>query len=164
MRYCSKNYDTSLDLKSVVYATHPLRSSVCVVQLVPVSLRSTQAEVNNVIVATKRYEQEIPDHYSHCLSTIKDHGISSMSDSHNKPCTLCGTSRPVLVRCQIDDSGKWHMVCPGQCWKSVSGGQEDAKGFEDEYPHYRYGGMWKVRSAGIATWRTEHWRLILQLE
>ncbi|KAI5366612.1 hypothetical protein Slin14017_G042520 [Septoria linicola] len=70
-----------------------------------------------------------------------------MSDSHNKPCTLCNTPRPVLVRCQIDESGKWHMVCPGECWRSVSGGQEDAKGFKTEFPHYRYGGMWKNKHA-----------------
>lgn len=63
---------------------------------------------------------------------------------HNKPCTLCHTPRPVLVRCQIDDSGTWHMVCPGNCWKSVSGGMEDARGREEEFPWYRYGGMWKV--------------------
>ncbi|PPJ59505.1 hypothetical protein CBER1_10009 [Cercospora berteroae] len=69
-----------------------------------------------------------------------------MTDNHNKPCTLCGTSRSVLVRCQIDDSRKWQMVCPGECWKSVSGGQEDARGFEKEHPFYRYGGMWKVRN------------------
>lgn len=36
------------------------------------------------------------------------------------------------------------MVCPGTCWKSVSGGMEDARGREEEFPWYRYGGMWKV--------------------
>lgn len=66
---------------------------------------------------------------------------------HSKPCTLCSTPRDVLVRCQIDDTGKWHFVCPGACWRSVSGGEEDARGFEKEYPHYRYGGMWKNRHA-----------------
>ncbi|KAL9532343.1 hypothetical protein SMMN14_04805, partial [Sphaerulina musiva] len=64
-----------------------------------------------------------------------------------KPCTLCHTPRPVLVRCQIDDSGTWHMVCPGNCWKSVSGGMEDARGREEEFPWYRYGGMWKNKHA-----------------
>lgn len=58
-----------------------------------------------------------------------------------KPCTLCSTPRPVLVRCQIDKTHRWHFVCPGACWKSVSGGVDDARGVEDEYPHYRYGGM-----------------------
>ncbi|KAH7400640.1 hypothetical protein DE146DRAFT_677389 [Phaeosphaeria sp. MPI-PUGE-AT-0046c] len=64
-----------------------------------------------------------------------------------KSCTLCHHPRPVLVRCQIDESAQWHFVCPGTCWKSVSGGVEDAKGLEGEYPYYRYGGMWKDRSA-----------------
>ncbi|EME38450.1 hypothetical protein DOTSEDRAFT_48665 [Dothistroma septosporum NZE10] len=51
--------------------------------------------------------------------------------------------RPVLVRCQIDETGSWNFVCPGACWRSVCGGEEDARGMEKEYPYYRYGGMWK---------------------
>jgi hypothetical protein len=66
------------------------------------------------------------------------------SPSHDKPCTLCSTPRPVLVRCQIDETEKWNFVCPGKCWREVSGGVEDAKGLEGKYPYYRYGGM--VRS------------------
>ncbi|EGP83356.1 uncharacterized protein MYCGRDRAFT_29441, partial [Zymoseptoria tritici IPO323] len=64
-----------------------------------------------------------------------------------KPCTLCGIPRPVLVRCKIDETAKWHMVCPGKCWISVSGGQEDARGHEAEHPFYKYGGMWKNKHA-----------------
>jgi hypothetical protein len=64
-----------------------------------------------------------------------------------KPCTLCHTPHSILVRCQIDESAQWHFVCPGACWKSVSGGVEDAKGLEGQFPWYRYGGMWKDRSA-----------------
>ncbi|KAH6647733.1 hypothetical protein BKA67DRAFT_578417 [Truncatella angustata] len=64
-----------------------------------------------------------------------------------KPCTLCSTPRQVLVRCTIDESQKWHFVCPGACWKKVSGGVEDAKGLEERFPYYRYGGMWKDRHA-----------------
>lgn len=69
--------------------------------------------------------------------------------SHDKPCTLCATPRSVLVRCQIDETGKWHFVCPGKCWHSVSGGVEDARGHEKEHPHYRYGGM--VRQQFLCT-------------
>ncbi|CAK4030840.1 hypothetical protein AB675_8021 [Lecanosticta acicola] len=69
--------------------------------------------------------------------------MSDHEQSHDKPCTMCGTPRPVLVRCQIDESKTWNFICPGDCWKKVSGGVEDARGFEDEFPHYRYGGMWK---------------------
>ncbi|KAI4721438.1 hypothetical protein E4T48_02227 [Aureobasidium sp. EXF-10727] len=66
-----------------------------------------------------------------------------------KPCTLCSTPKDILIRCQIDETQKWHFVCPGACWKSVSGGVEDARGLEGKYPHYKYGGMgqWKDRSA-----------------
>lgn len=62
-------------------------------------------------------------------------------DMAPKECTLCHTLRQVLVRCQIDETQQWHFVCPGKCWKSVSGGVEDAKGLEGQYPYYRYGGM-----------------------
>lgn len=58
-----------------------------------------------------------------------------------KSCTLCSTPRDILIRCQIDETAKWHFVCPGACWKSVSGGVEDARGLEGKYPYYRYGGM-----------------------
>ncbi|KAK4628741.1 hypothetical protein CLAFUW4_07689 [Fulvia fulva] len=62
---------------------------------------------------------------------------------HNKPCTLCNTPRPVLIRCQIDETRSWHFLCPGACWRGVSGGEEDARGLENEFPHYRYGGIAK---------------------
>lgn len=74
---------------------------------------------------------------------------SDDTGGHDKPCTICGTPRSVLVRCQIDESGMWHFVCPGKCWTSVSGGVEDAKGFESDHPHYRYGGM--VSGAGLTS-------------
>lgn len=35
------------------------------------------------------------------------------------------------------------MVCPGTCWRNVSGGVEDAQGLDGQFPHYRYGGTWK---------------------
>ncbi|RKF61734.1 hypothetical protein OnM2_039006 [Erysiphe neolycopersici] len=53
--------------------------------------------------------------------------LDSCAESHCKSCTICNTPRHVLVRCQIDESGKWHFVCPGKCWNSVSGGEIDAK-------------------------------------
>ena len=67
-----------------------------------------------------------------------------------KKCTLCDKPRDVLVRCQIDESGAWHFLCPGKCWKSVSGGEVDAAGHEAEHPFYRYGGMWKNKHAGVS--------------
>ena len=38
-----------------------------------------------------------------------------------KDCTVCGKGSDLLVRCQIDSSGTWEMVC-GRCWTGVSGG------------------------------------------
>lgn len=75
------------------------------------------------------------------ISTSQTYGSSLHDNMPSKQCTICHTPRPVLVRCQIDESAQWHFVCPGKCWKSVSGGVEDAKGLEGEFPWYRYGGM-----------------------
>ncbi|KAK4999703.1 hypothetical protein LTR66_001299 [Elasticomyces elasticus] len=79
---------------------------------------------------------------------------------HRKACTQCSAPRDVLVRCQIDETGSWHFVCPGKCWKRVSGGVEDG---DAEHPLYRYGvtpsvrsradclmGMWKNKHAGVS--------------
>ena len=58
-----------------------------------------------------------------------------------KDCTLCSRSVDLLVRCQVDESRRWHMVC-GRCWQTddVAGGVVDGSGAN---PHYRYGGLWK---------------------
>ncbi|GAB7361213.1 hypothetical protein MBLNU230_g1276t1 [Neophaeotheca triangularis] len=70
--------------------------------------------------------------------------------AHRKPCTLCHTPRDVLVRCQIDATGKWHFVCTtGGCWKKVSGGVIDGDGGAGR-ECYRYGGMWKNKVAGVS--------------
>ncbi|KAH9845866.1 Mediator of RNA polymerase II transcription subunit 14 [Teratosphaeria destructans] len=68
---------------------------------------------------------------------------------HRKPCTLCQTPRDVLVRCQIDETSKWHMVCPGSCWKQVSGGVVDGDKAE-EHRSYKYGGMWKNKHEAVS--------------
>jgi len=83
------------------------------------------------------------DQWSHSSSMSEPPTVSFYTYCYamTKSCTLCSKPRDVLVRCQIDESQKWHFVCPGACWKSVSGGVEDAKGMQDEYPYYRYGGM-----------------------
>ena len=65
--------------------------------------------------------------------------ISGPSPSaHSKPCTVCQNPRDVLIRCQIDDSRRWHFVC-GKCWRDVSGGEVDG---DREHKYYRYGGSW----------------------
>lgn len=60
-----------------------------------------------------------------------------------KPCDMCSNLVDLLIRCQYDSSGEWHMVC-GKCWKVASGGVVDG---DASHPHYRYGGLWKNRKA-----------------
>lgn len=64
------------------------------------------------------------------------------SSKGNKRCDKCGESRSMLVRCQIDETKAWKMICVKGCWKSVSGGVTDGT---PEFPHYKYGGVWKNR-------------------
>ena len=71
------------------------------------------------------------------------------SPDYRKPCTLCDTPRDVLVRCQIDETGRWHFVCPGSCWKQVSGGKIDGDG-DESHQWYRYGGMWKNKHEAVS--------------
>lgn len=58
-----------------------------------------------------------------------------------KPCDRCGRLSDVLVRCTVDETRKWKLICPGHCWPKASGGIID--GDESRFPHYKYGGMWK---------------------
>ena len=75
--------------------------------------------------------------------------MKSSEQDHRKPCTLCERKRDVLVRCQIDETGQWHFVCPGTCWKEVSGGEIDGDKTE-EHQYYRYGGMWKNKHEAVS--------------
>jgi len=61
----------------------------------------------------------------------------------NKDCTLCGTSSELLIRCTVDKTKAWEMVC-GVCWNDVSGGVTDG---DAGHPFYNYGGVWKNRYA-----------------
>eukprot|EP00471_Norrisiella_sphaerica_P006436 CAMPEP_0184488530 /NCGR_PEP_ID=MMETSP0113_2-20130426/12349_1 /TAXON_ID=91329 /ORGANISM="Norrisiella sphaerica, Strain BC52" /LENGTH=128 /DNA_ID=CAMNT_0026871377 /DNA_START=125 /DNA_END=511 /DNA_ORIENTATION=+ len=61
--------------------------------------------------------------------------------SKTKKCTLCTRNVKLLIRCQIDTSRKWNMVC-GKCWNKVSGGVVDG---DAAHPNYRYGGIWKSK-------------------
>lgn len=72
---------------------------------------------------------------------------SKSPSAYRKPCSICEKPRDVLVRCRIDDTMQWNFVCPGSCWREVSGGIVD--GAEDK-PNYVYGGMWKNKHAGIS--------------
>ena len=63
------------------------------------------------------------------------------SEMGQKSCDLCSRGVDLLIRCQIDESRAWKMVC-GKCWNGVSGGVPDG---DAQHPHYRYGGLWKKR-------------------
>lgn len=58
-----------------------------------------------------------------------------------KACDVCDRSVDVLIRCTMDSTKEWKMVC-GRCWKTpeVAGGVVDGDG---QNSHYRYGGLWK---------------------
>ena len=79
------------------------------------------------------------------------------SQDHRKPCTLCHQPRDVLVRCQIDSTEAWHFVCPGKCWKNVSGGVIDGDKSE-QHEWYRYGGMWKNKHEAVSAKKPKHRR------
>lgn len=82
-----------------------------------------------------------------------DHSAQSQAQKNRPPetfdklCDKCHKPKSVLVRCQYDESGSWHFVCPAKCWTDVSGGIEDG---DDAHPNYRYGGMWKNKHAGVS--------------
>ncbi|KAL0482111.1 diaminopimelate epimerase [Acrasis kona] len=69
----------------------------------------------------------------------------SAIEAGRKPCTLCGTSCDVLIRCQIDESETWHMTCT-KCWNEVSGGVVDGASDKE---FYKYGGIWKNHKADV---------------
>jgi len=62
-----------------------------------------------------------------------------------KACDLCSNAVDLLIRCRVDASNEWKMVC-GKCWNlpEVAGGVVDGDGGNQ---HYRYGGLWKNRNA-----------------
>lgn len=58
-----------------------------------------------------------------------------------KPCNLCEKNVQLLIRCRVDSTLAWNMVC-GSCWTRVSGGVVDG---DTDHPWYTYGGLWKSR-------------------
>ena len=78
---------------------------------------------------------------------LKSQNRSKSPSAYRKACDLCYTPNDVLVRCQIEKTGAWHFVCTKKCWKDVSGGVVDG---DSDHPHYKYGGMWKNKHAGVS--------------
>ena len=70
-------------------------------------------------------------------------GSEDSVKNKQKPCDYCSKNVDLLIRCQIDSTKEWKMVC-GKCWHVVSGGVVDG---DAAHPHYKYGGLWKNRAA-----------------
>ena len=70
-------------------------------------------------------------------------GSEDSVKSKQKPCDKCSKNVHLLIRCQLDETKQWRMVC-GNCWHDVSGGQVDG---DSLHPFYKYGGLWKNRAA-----------------
>ncbi len=83
----------------------------------------------------------------HLDSCTKNISMTTGEKDYRKACTLCEKLRDVLVRCQIDETGQWHLICPGTCWKRQSGGIVDGDGANR---FYRYGGMWKNKHEAVS--------------
>lgn len=58
-----------------------------------------------------------------------------------KKCDICSKDRDMLIRCTVDKTAEWKMVC-GKCWKDVSGGVTDG---DADHPFYKYGGLWRAK-------------------
>jgi hypothetical protein len=74
---------------------------------------------------------------------LKREGNAS-PDVGRKPCDLCFKNVDMLIRCTIDETQKYKMIC-GKCWPTISGGIPD--GNSNTHPYYTYGGLWKNRNA-----------------
>merc|ERR1740130_2682584 len=74
---------------------------------------------------------------------LKREGNAS-PDVGRKACQICSTPVDMLIRCTIDETQQYKMIC-GSCWPSISGGIPD--GNSKTHPYYNYGGLWKNRNA-----------------
>ena len=67
------------------------------------------------------------------LKTAKRLKRQGITEPEGKKCDVCCNNVMLLIRCQIDESRRWQMVC-GKCWKHVSGGVADG---DAHHPYYR---------------------------
>ncbi|ATZ50762.1 hypothetical protein BCIN_06g02480 [Botrytis cinerea B05.10] len=140
------------DARILFISHHIISHQITLYEIRVVTMQKHQA----AYAATNMEEQDSAALNKHTSSintedcTISSTNSTSPSTSpspHSKPCTVCHTPRDVLIRCQIDDTKKWHFVCTGRCWKDVSGGKVDGDG---KHPAYRYGGMWKNKHEAVS--------------
>lgn len=109
-----------------------LPSKICVICMRPFTWRKKWEKCwDQVLTCSKS-----------CKRKRKDGNMAKAEPTDGrKDCTLCHKSKDLLIRCKVDASGTWHMVC-GKCWKDVSGGVPDG---DLDHPYYFYGGLWKNR-------------------
>jgi hypothetical protein len=74
---------------------------------------------------------------------LKREGNSS-PDIGRKSCDICSKEVDMLIRCTIDETQQYKMIC-GKCWPLISGGIPDGNSIT--HPYYNYGGLWKNRNA-----------------
>ena len=98
-------------------------------------------------MATDEPELSVSDELIKLPVDSKSQKRSKSPSAYRKPCDLCHTPNDVLVRCQIEETCSWYFVCTKKCWRDVSGGIVDG---DSNHPHYRYGGMWKNKHAGVS--------------
>lgn len=86
---------------------------------------------------------EVDDNVTVANTTQQSKKTKSKDNKNNgsKLCDKCGLYVDQLIRCRIDASRSWHMIC-NDCWPKVSGGVTDG---DDAHPFYQYGGLWKNR-------------------
>jgi len=99
-----------------------------------------QSDIPAAEGAPLRQERKAAATAAKALKRAKREGTAP-PDAGQKACDTCAKGCDLLVRCQVDESKAWRLVC-GRCWKSASGGVADGDG---AHPHYRYGGLWKNR-------------------
>ena len=85
-----------------------------------------------------RREGHVPDNYGQKPCSIckqqKDLLIRQGNGTEETCCyTVHKLSMVLPIRCQIDKTETWHMVC-GKCWRTVSGGVVDG---DEAHPEYR---------------------------
>ena len=95
---------------------------------------------------TNKASEDHRDDLSEASVNQKRNKRADSPSLHRKECDLCHNPKDVLVRCRIDETQKWYFVCTSKCWKEVSGGEIDGPA----KPHYKYGGMWKNKHAGVS--------------
>ena len=132
---CSKRCNTERRrmnrraVKRVSGSSDESSASVAAAPAVLLSARSARKAERRRVKAVKRSERQ---------------GTGD-PDRGRKSCDTCAQRSDLLVRCRIDASREWRMVC-GSCWGEASGGVPDGGA---DHPEYQYGGLWKnLHAAG----------------